>query len=48
MERLGVAVNDLYSVSAGFDDSLHSDGTHFGTQGSELLADAVIKACIEE
>lgn len=48
MERLGVAVNDLYTLSAGFDDSLHSDGTHFGDEGSRLLADAVIKACFEE
>lgn len=47
MRELGVAVNDLYSVSKELDPSLHSDGTHFGDLGSEKLADAVIKACFE-
>jgi len=45
MNELGVPVNDLYSVSAAFDRSLHSDWVHFGVEGSNLLADAVIKAC---
>lgn len=48
MASLGVEVNDLYGISAQFDPSLHSDGTHFGDKGSELLADAVIKACFED
>lgn len=48
MERLGVEVNDLYEISSKLDDSLHADGTHFGTRGSEILADAVIKACLED
>ncbi len=45
MNELGVEVNDLYSLSAGFDNSLHSDWVHFGTEGSKILADKVIEAC---
>lgn len=45
MNELGVQVNDLYSVSAAFDSSLHSDWVHFGAEGSALLANAVVKAC---
>ena len=48
MHELGVEVNDLYSVSNEFDASLHCDWVHFGEKGSELLADAVIKACFRE
>lgn len=44
MEELGVEVNDLYSVSKEFDNSLHSDWVHFGDEGSKILADAVIRA----
>ena len=47
MQELGVQVNDLYAVSSAFDDELHCDWVHFGQEGSELLADAVIKACME-
>ena len=47
MAELGVEVNDLYAVSSAFDNELHSDWVHFGEKGSELLADAVIKACME-
>ena len=46
MEKLGVQVNDLYAITSKFDDSLHSDWVHFGEKGSEILADAVIKACL--
>lgn len=48
MQELGVEVNDLYSISKEFDDSLHCDWVHFGEEGSEILADAVIKACLGE
>ena len=47
MNELGVEVNDLYSVSAEFDNSLHSDWVHFGTEGSKILADKVIEACFK-
>lgn len=46
LTELGVQINDLYTVAAEFDESLHSDWVHFGKQGSELLADAVVKACL--
>ncbi len=45
MNELGVEVNDLYSLSKSFDNSLHSDWVHFGTEGSKILADKVIEAC---
>lgn len=48
MNELGVEVNDLYALSAGFDKSLHSDWVHFGTEGSKLLADQVIEVCFKE
>ena len=48
MNQLGVEVNDLYTLSAGFDNSLHSDWVHFGTEGSKLLADKVIEACFKD
>ena len=47
MQELGVQVNDLYAVSSAFDNELHSDWVHFGEEGSKLLADAVVKACME-
>ena len=47
VEELGVPVNDLHAVASDFDDSLHSDWVHYGERGSELLADAVVKACLE-
>ena len=46
MAELGVEVNDLYTVSADFDYSLHSDWVHFNTDGSKILADKVIEACM--
>ena len=47
MTELGVEVNDLYSLSAGFDNSLHSDWVHFGEEGSKILADKVIEVCFK-
>ena len=47
MNELGVRVNDLYTLSAEFDNSLHSDWVHFGIVGSKILADKVIEVCFE-
>jgi len=44
MKSLGVEVNDLYSVSSEFDDSMRRDWVHFNEKGSSVLADAVVKA----
>ena len=44
MSRLGVKVNDLYSVAESWGEEYHSDWVHFNEKGSEILADAVIKA----
>ena len=43
----GAIINDLYSVSAKFDKSLHSDWVHFNEQGSEILARAVCEKILE-
>ena len=40
-------INDLYSVSAAFDQSLHSDWVHFGEEGSKILARAVCEKILE-
>jgi len=48
MEELGVEVNDLYSITSVFDHSLYADAVHFNEEGSKVLADAVIKACLPE
>ena len=45
---LGVEFNDLYSISKTFDDSLRADWVHYGDEGSKILADAVVKMCMEE
>ena len=37
----GVIINDLYTISAGFDNSLHADWVHFNEEGSQILAKAV-------
>lgn len=47
MGELGVEVNDLYTLSKSFDNSLHSDWVHFNTAGSQILADKVIEKCFE-
>ena len=41
MEKKGVLLNDLYSISAAFDNSLHADFVHFNEEGSKILARAV-------
>ncbi|MBO5454237.1 MAG: hypothetical protein J6A69_09800 [Clostridia bacterium] len=43
MESLGVEVNDLYSITKDFDNSLHSDWVHYGEAGSKILADKVVE-----
>ena len=43
MRELGVPVNDLYSITRTFDNSLHSDWVHFGNEGSKILARAVVE-----
>ena len=47
LSPLGVQFNDLYSITKTFDDTLHSDWVHYGEEGSKILADAVIKKCLE-
>ena len=44
MKKLGVQVNDLYSVAAAFGESFRSDWVHYNKDGSKLLADAVVTA----
>ena len=44
MKKLGVQVNDLYSVAEQLGESFRSDWVHYNEEGSKLLADAVIKA----
>ena len=48
MEELGVEVNDLYSITAAFEQSMYADWVHFNDDGSKVLADAVIKACLPD
>lgn len=47
MNELGVEINDLYSVTEQFDNSLHSDWVHYGEEGSKILADKVIEVCFK-
>lgn len=42
MDALGAEVNDLYSVTQTFDDSLRADWVHYNEEGSRILADAVV------
>ena len=44
MKKLGVQVNDLYSVAENLDGSFRSDWVHYNEEGSKLLADAVVTA----
>ncbi len=44
MNRLGVQVNDLYSIAKNLGEEYRSDWVHYNHKGSEILADAVIKA----
>ena len=45
MNRLGVKVNDLYSVAESFDESDYDDWTHFNERGARILAQKVIQTC---
>lgn len=44
MDKLGVKINDLYSIAKKFDDSYYADWTHFNEKGAKILADAVIES----
>lgn len=44
MLRLGADIDDLYSVAKEFDMSMRVDWVHFSDEGSEILADHVIKS----
>ncbi len=48
MESLGVAVNDLYSITQSFDESYYADWVHPNEKGARILADAVIKSIEKE
>lgn len=41
LSEKGVIINDLYTLSASFDNSLHADFVHFNEEGSQILARAV-------
>ena len=47
MRELGVPVNDLAALSAGFPMEYFSDTVHFGAIGSRLLAEAVSETIIK-
>lgn len=44
MDKLGVKINDLYSIAKKFDDSYYADWTHFNEKGAKILADVVIES----
>lgn len=44
MDKLGVKVNDLYSVAKKFDESYYADWTHLNEKGARILADEIIKS----
>ena len=48
MKELDVAINDLYTITKDFDDSLRSDWVHFGEEGSKILADAVVESIYKQ
>ena len=41
MERLGVEINDLHTVTKGFDEGKYSDSVHFTEESCRFLADIV-------
>ncbi len=43
MKKLGVEVNDLYSVAKDFDKSYYADWVHFNDVGANILADKIIE-----
>ena len=42
-----VTINDLYSITCKFDDTMRSDWVHYNEEGSKILADAVIDKCFK-
>ena len=44
MKKLGVQVNDLFSVAENLGESFRSDWVHYNEEGCRLLADAVVTA----
>ena len=46
MQKLGVPVNDLYTLASRFDESFYSDATHFSEKGCAALAEKVTEACL--
>ena len=47
MHELNVPINDLYSLTSGFDPSLYADAVHFNEAGCEALATQVAETCIK-
>jgi hypothetical protein len=47
LSPLGVEINDLYTVTQAFDDSLRSDWVHYGEEGSEILAKIVVERILK-
>lgn len=43
MDKLGVKINDLYSIAKQFDESYYADWTHFNEKGAKILANEIIK-----
>lgn len=43
MEKLGVEINDLYTVAYNMGEEKHSDFVHFNEEGSRILAEAIVK-----
>lgn len=41
LSKKGIIINDLYSITKGFDSSLHADWVHFNEEGSQMLAEAI-------
>lgn len=41
LSKKGIIINDLYSITKGFDSSLHADWVHFNEEGSQILAEAI-------
>ncbi len=47
MAKLGIPVNDLYSLASSFDQSLHADWVHYNAEGSRLLAEQTVRSIRE-
>lgn len=48
MDSLGVAVNDLYSITQSFDESYYADWVHPNDKGAGILAETVVKSIKKE